>query len=287
MKINKLNPMQKIFFIITALFLLAAADLKAQDDVYPAAAYKGKLFIVGGTIHVGNGQIIEGGSIEVDNGKIIQVAPHIPVPQGEVRVIDASGKQVYPGLILPVTDLGLKEIAGSVRGTNDFRELGDLNPNIRSIVAYNTDSKVINTLKANGILLAGVTPQGGTISGSSTVVQLDAWTWEDAAYKMDGAIHLNLPAFPSRARRPLPGADPQPPVDLTKQALDKIEEIKIFFREAKAYLQRPVHKETNLKFEAVRGLFAKLQKLFVHADEVRQMLVAIDFAALKNSGSIQ
>ncbi len=94
--------MQKIFFTISALFLLATADLKAQDDVYPAVAYKGKLFIVGGTIHVGNGQIIEGGAIEVDNGKIVQVAQHLPVPQGEVRVIDASGKQVYPGLILPV-----------------------------------------------------------------------------------------------------------------------------------------------------------------------------------------
>ena len=89
----------------------------------------------------------------------------------------------------------MKEIGSGARGSDDFRELGDLNPNIRSIVAYNTDSKIINTLKANGILLAGVTPQGGTISGSSTVVQLDAWNWEDAAYKMDNAIHLNLPTF--------------------------------------------------------------------------------------------
>jgi hypothetical protein len=175
-----------------------------------------------------------------------------------------------------VTDLGLKEVALSVRGTNDFRELGDLNPDIRSIVAYNTDSKFINVLKANGILLAGITPQGGTISGSSTVVQLDAWNWETAAYKMDGAIHLNLPAFVSRARKPVPGAEPQPPVDPIKQALEKIDEIKSFFREARAYLQEPVHKEVNLKFQAVAGLFDKRQKLFVHGDQVRQMLVAID-----------
>lgn len=278
--------MKKSFNRIGALLLgtlllsgaILPAILQAQDDVYPALPEKGKFFIVGGTLHIGNGQVMDNGAIEIDKGKIIQVAPQIVIPQG-ATVIDAHGKQVYPGLILPVTDLGLKEIAESVRGSNDFLELGDLNPNIRSIVAYNTDSKIINTLRANGILLAGITPQGGTISGSSTVVQLDAWTWEDAAYKMDGAIHLHLPVFASRARKPADaGANPQPPVDPVKQALKKIEEIKGFFREAKAWLQEPIHRETNLKFQAVCGLFAGRQKLFIHADQIRQMGVAIDLA---------
>jgi imidazolonepropionase-like amidohydrolase len=256
----------------------------AQDDVYPAKPYKGKLFIINGTIHVGNGQVIEKGTIEVDNGKIVQVGANIAAPAGgDAKVIDAGGKQVYPGLILPVTDLGLKEIGNGVRGSNDYLELGDINTNIRSIVAYNTDSKIINTLKANGILLACVTPEGGTFSGSSTVVQLDAWNWEDAAYKMENAIHLNLPTFINRPRRGFgggggrfPGA--QAPTDPTKEALAKIEEIKSFFRQAKAYLEETTHQATNLKFEAVKGLFSKQQKLFVHGDQVKQMLVAIDFA---------
>ncbi|HMH24240.1 MAG TPA: hypothetical protein VK563_20800, partial [Puia sp.] len=268
------------FFSLGSL-LLSAATVKAQDDIYPAKDYKGKLFITGGTIHVGNGQVIEGGSIEVDNGKIVKIGTGLTAPGGEVKLIDAKGKQIYPGLILPVTDLGLHEIGSGVRGSNDFSELGDLNPSIRSIVAYNTDSKVINTLKSNGILLAGVAPQGGTISGSSTVVQLDAWNWEDAAYKMDGAIHLNLPTFISRPRRfggggGFPGA--QPPGDPVKLALEKIDEVRTFFREAKAYGRESTHKETNLKFEAVKGLFSRQQKLFIHGDQVKQMLIAIDFA---------
>src|SRR6185295_19218246 len=44
------------------------------------------------------------------------------------------------------------------------------------------------------------------------------------------------------------------------------------------YLQTSPHKETNLKFEAVKGLFSKQQKLFVHGDQVKQMLVAVEFA---------
>src|SRR6201999_105047 len=224
---------------ILALSLFAVTATRAQDDVYPAKSYKGKLFITGGTIHVGNGQVIEGGSIEVDNGKIVRVGPGL-TPAGDAKVVDAKGKQIYPGLILPVTDLGLKEIGSGVRGSNDFQEIVDIDPSIRSIVAYNTDSRIINTLKANGILLAGVTPQGGIISGSSTVVQLDAWNWEDAAYKMDNAIHVNLPTFISRLGRRGGGGGGgrfgagAPPTDPTKEALAKVEEIKAFFREAKA-----------------------------------------------------
>jgi imidazolonepropionase-like amidohydrolase len=270
---------------IFSIFLLTLTAASAQDDVSPAKPYNGKLVIIGGTIHVGNGQVIEKGAIEVNKGKIVRITVGQDITtDADTKVIHADGKQIYPGLILPVTDLGLKEIGSGARGSDDFRELGDLNPNIRSIVAYNTDSKIINTLKDNGILLAGVTPQGGTISGSSTVVQLDAWNWEDAAYKMDNAIHLNLPSFLSRPRRFGGGGPPgrfganQPQTDPIKEALDKVEEIKAFFREAKAYTAETTHKETNLKFEAVHGLFTKQQKLFIHGDQVKQMLIAIDFA---------
>ena len=268
--------MKKLIIAIQCIAFCMAAV--AQEDVYPAKAYAGKLYITNGTIHVGNGQVIENGTIEVNNGKIVQVGVNISVQAGDAKVIDAKGKQVYPGLILPVTDLGLKEIGNGVRGSNDFQELGDYNNSIRSVVAYNTDSKIINTLKANGILLAGVTPQGGTISGSSSVVQLDAWNWEDAAYKMDNGIHLNMPTFISRPNRfAIFLGIQQPQTDPTKEALKKIDDIKYLFRAAKAYLQETTHKETNLNYEALKGLFNKTQKLFVHGDQVKQMLIAIDF----------
>ena len=272
--------MKKIFSNITAALLLSGF-LQAQESVYPAKDYKGKLYITNGTVHTGNGQVLENTTIEVNGGKIVRMASNIPIPQGDVKVFDAKGKHVYPGLIIPSTDIGLVEITSGVRGSNDNVELGDYNSNVRSIVAYNTDSKFINVLKSNGILLASIAPEGGVISGSSTVVQFDAWNWEDAAYKMDGGIHLNMPSLLARAvgRRggggfPGAGAGAGDPM---KAAYDKIDEIKSFFREAKAYLQETTHKETNLKLEAVKGLFDKKQKLFVHGSQVKQMLLAIDF----------
>ncbi|MBS1578155.1 MAG: amidohydrolase family protein [Bacteroidetes bacterium] len=282
--------MKKIFINISALLLMVSIT-KAQETIYPAPANKGKFYIKNGTVHIGNGQILENATIEVNNGKIVSVGTNIN-PASGAEVFDATGKQVYPGLILPSSDLGLKEIANGVRGSNDHTEIGDYNPSIRSITAYNTDSRVIRTLLANGVLLANITPEGGTISGSSSVVQLDAWNWEDAAYKMENGIHLRLPSFVARFGRrggfTLPANLP-PDIaarfglggggaDAGKQALDKLEEIKSFFRQAKAYLAETSHKETNLKFEAVKGLFDKKQKLFIHGDQVKQMLAAIDIA---------
>jgi imidazolonepropionase-like amidohydrolase len=264
--------------LITAIILFGTfSAATAQETVYPAKENKEHFAITNATLHIGNGEVVENGTIEISNGKILKVST--TAAQG-IRIIDAAGKHVYPGLILPVTDLGLKEIGSGVRGSNDHLEIGDLNPSVRAIVAYNTDSKFINVLKANGILLAGVTPAGGTITGSSSVVQLDGWNWEDAAYKMDNSIHLSMPNLVIRPTRTRVNPNtPQPtPADQLKEALQKVEEIKRFFHEAKMYNQEAAHKQTNLKLESVKGLFNKTQKLFVHATQVKQMLVAIDFA---------
>lgn len=269
--------MKKLLLSILGLAFLFAVN--AQDDVYPAPASKGLIFITDATIHVGNGQVIEKGTIKINNGKIEQVGTNISLPSGDAKVFNVKGQHVYPGLILPAVQVGLAEVP-SVRATLDNTEIGDMNPNVRSIVAYNTDSKVINTLRTNGILLADVYPGGSLVTGSSSTVQLDAWNWEDAAYSTDHAIHFNMPSMLARrGGRGFGGFGPQQPAgDPVKQALEQVEKVKAFFREAKAYYEETAHSATNLKFEAVKGLFSKKQKFFVHCNIVKEMLVAIDFA---------
>jgi len=263
-------------FLYTCALLALSLLSHAQDDVYPTKPYTGLEFITHGTVHVGNGQVLEDATIQIQNGKIVAVGKDLPVA-ADVKVYDARGKQVYPGLILAASDLGLKEISSGVRGSNDYREIGDYNPSVRSIVAYNTDSKIINTLKTNGIVLANVVPQGGIISGSSSVVQLDAWNWEDAAYKMDIGIHYNMPSFLTRRGRFQFFGGAADAGDPETRALEQIEETKNYFRQAKSYLAEAKHSETNLAFESLAGLFNKSKKLFVHADVVKQLLVAVDF----------
>lgn len=263
--------------IIAAFALLPFTSSFAQDDVYPAKEYKGLMFIKNGTVHVGNGQVLENATIKISNGKIEQIGTNLPIPMDDVKVFDATGKHVYPGLILSNSNLGLVDV-NSVRASTDVSEIGDYNASIRSIVAYNTDSKVINTLKQTGVLMANIVPQGGIISGTSTVVQLDAWNWEDAAYAMDNGVHYNMPDLFARPNRFGGFFGPQAPQgDPVKQGLEEIEQTKAFLKEARAYALSTDKKETNLKFEAIKGLFNKSQKFFVHADIVKQILMAIDF----------
>ncbi|HET9056699.1 MAG TPA: amidohydrolase family protein [Chitinophagaceae bacterium] len=266
--------MKKIINLLVVLFTITSVN--AQETIYPAKEAKGITYIKNGTVHVGNGQVFANAVIKINNGKIEAVGTDITIPAGS-NVIDAAGKQVYPGLILPSSQLGIVEIGGNaVRGSNDFQELGDINTNIRSIAAYNADSKIINTLRANGILLAQTVPVGSLIAGTSSTVQLDAWNFEDAAYVLDNGLHFYMPSLLPRPSRFAIFFGLQQG-DVVKEGLDKIEVVRNFFRDAKAYLQNTGGVEPNLKLEAVKGLFNKKQKLFIHANEVKQMLIAIDF----------
>lgn len=270
--------MKRIFFtILMGSWIMT--NVSAQETVYPAPAQSQTIALTNATIHVGNGQVIENGMVLFSKGKIVDVRPTAAI--ADVKVIDCKGKHIYPGLILSESNLGLVEVS-SVRATSDANELGQMNPNIRSLVAYNTDSKVPNTLRNNGILLASVTPEGGVLSGSSSVVQLDAWNWEDAAYLPDNAMNFRMPSLMLRGGGRggggrFGGFGQQAAGDPIKRALDQIESVKVFFRQAKAYYQEASHEETNLKYEAVKGLFSKKQKLFVHCNIVKEMLIAIDF----------
>ncbi len=267
--------MQKKYLSIFALALLGLTA-SAQDNVYPAAKQKGVTVITHATVHVGNGTTLTDASVAFENGKITGVG-NVVAPAG-ATIIDGTGKHLYPGLILPSSDLGLREISAGVRGSNDFAEIGENNANIRSIVAYNTDSKIIGVLRENGILLAGVAPQGELIEGQASVVQLDAWNYEDAAYKMDNGLYINMPSLMARRGGRMAFMRPSPAGDPVKAAMDKIETIKAFFHDAKAYYQEKTHAANNLKLEAVRGLFEGKQKLFVRANEVKQILLAMDIA---------
>ena len=270
--------MKKIFLsFVTVGFLMT---VRCQETIAPAPKQIQPIVITNATVHVGNGQVLNNASVVITNGKITQVGTNI-TPPANAKTINAQGKQVYPALILSSSNLGLVEVP-SVRATSDAREIGELNPNVRSIIAYNTESKVTNTLRPNGILLANIVPEGGLVSGQSSVVQLDAWNWEDAAYKTDNGIHFRVPSLIPRPRgsggggvgRQQQGTENDP----VKEALEKIDEFKNFLRQARTYSTIKKPEEINLKYEAVKGLFNKSKKLYIHASTVKQILVAIDIA---------
>ena len=247
----------------------------AQANISPAGKQSKAIAITGATIHLGNGTVIQNGTIVFNNGKIVTVSAGSQTLNPGVTEIKANGKHVYPGFIAPVTNLGLTEFE-SVKATLDFEEIGNLNPHIRSLVAYNTDSKVPATLRSNGVLMAQVTPQGGTISGSSSVVQLDAWNWEDAVIRADDAQHMTWPVLPrfrpGRSRGPMTS-----PEALQERRDQAVNELEAFFAEAKAYAEsKPA--VVNDRLAAMKHLFDGSEKLFITANTQKDIVAAVNFA---------
>jgi imidazolonepropionase-like amidohydrolase len=255
-----------LLFVCTLTFAQNPAAGKPQTK--PIA-------LVGGTIHIGNGQIIQNGTIVFDKGIITSVGDATTnFDKNSTEIINITGKSVYPGIIAPNNQMGLQEI-GAVRATADNSEIGAINPNVRALVAFNTDAETIPTVRGNGVLITQATPEGGIVSGTSSVMELDGWNWEDAALRKDDGVWLNFPSFFSRQ------------FDLetfrfnTKKSEKHQEEITAlqkFFSEASAYSEMKNISTQNARFEAMKGLFDGSKTLYVRADYGKEIIEAVKFA---------
>lgn len=252
--------------------LLAIASMAQRPD--PAPAQQKPIALMNGVAHLGTGEVIENSAILFADGKIQNVvdATRARLDLSGYEVIQIDGKHVYPGFILPYSNLGLREI-DAVRATVDERETGSFNPNVRSLIAFNTDSDIIPTVRANGVLLVQTTPRGGLISGSSSVMQLDAWNWEDAVVKADDGLWMN---WPSMYRRSGWWAEPGP-VEKNKRYDEQKQEIRTFLTDAQTYGQTTPEVK-NLKLEAMQGVFDGTQQLYIKADEAKEIVEAVQLA---------
>tara|TARA_B110000238_G_scaffold189052_1_gene220712 strand:+ start:1237 stop:2568 length:1332 start_codon:yes stop_codon:yes gene_type:complete len=264
LKINKM----KNNFIYSLVCFLWIGNLYAQQT--PAAKQTQAYTIEGATAHLGNGQIIENSLLIFNEGKITFVGNATAKIARQGTVINAKGKHVYPGFIAANASLGLVEI-DAVRATDDEDEVGTMLPHIRSLIAYNAESKVVESMRPNGVFMGQITPRGGTISGTSSVMQFDAWNWEDAAIKKDDAIHINWPGSLTRGRWWL-GEDPA--LKLDPKYIGNIQKIVTYFSDAKRYLSSD-QKTENIPFSATRGLFNGTQKLLIHVNGEKEITDAV------------
>ena len=264
--------MKNYIYIIT----LTLAMSVSYGQQTPAPEQSKDFAIVGATAHIGNGDVIENSMIIVSNGIITQVLDNSKpnaITLQSMDIIEASGKHVYPGFIVSNGTLGLVEV-DAVKASNDLAELGTFNPHIRSLIAYNAESKIVESMRPNGVLLGQVVPRGGRITGTSSIVQYDAWNWEDAAIKIDDGIHINWPNSFSRGRWWL-GEDPglKPNKNYDKQ----VNELMIYFNEAKSH-NAGLKAKRHLPFEAMVGLFDGSKHLYINANDQKSITDAVNFA---------
>jgi imidazolonepropionase-like amidohydrolase len=134
------------------------------------------------------------------------------------------------------------------------------------------------------VLLSLVAPSGGLISGTSAVVRLDGWTWEEMRLKAPVGMHVDWP-------RMSPAADwkkgePSPPdegqIKTRDEALALLERT---FADARAYQKARAageapagHHAIDSHWEAMLPVLEGELPLVVAADRVQQIQAAVAFA---------
>jgi imidazolonepropionase-like amidohydrolase len=238
-----------------------------------------RYLLLNGIAHTGNGKVIERSAILISGGIIKRVsdaASHGIAGSEYDTLIDFSGKHIYPALINPNNVLGLHD-AEAVRATRDYAEVGRVNPHVRSLIAYNTDNIVVPTVKTNGVLYTQVTPRSGLISGSSSIMALEGWNWEDAVLRADDGVQVN---FPRMVVTGYSAEEEAVTRNANKSYHEDMNFLDKFFTDARAYLDEPGPAQQNLRFEAMRDVLIGKSRLYIHADKARDILAALELSSL-------
>ena len=261
-----------------AVFLLSATSVGAQVRM-TVPSQSGPVALRGGTIHTVTNGVIENGTILFDNGVISAIGTDVQIPAG-TRVVDVSGKHIYPGLIDAYSTVGISEI-GAVGVSSDVNELGDFNPNVRADVAVNAESRHIGTSRSAGVLVTLTTPDGGLISGMSSAMSLEGWDWEEMSMKSAAALNVNWPnpnpGGRGRGGRGGRGGVQAPPPTYGEQ----VKQLKDFFAEARAYRDATAAGEevrTDSRYAAMIPVLDGEIPVVVSADGAAQINDAITWA---------
>lgn len=196
--------------------------------------------LTGATVHTVSGGEIANGTVLITDGRISAVGPagQVSVPAG-ASVIDLSGKHLYPGMIDPLTQLGMNEI-GSVASSQDNREVGRYNPQIRALASVHPHSETIPVARANGITAAMVSMSGGSvIPNAGSVIHLYGDTQERMNVSDRAALMVNFPAPSGKAW------------DEPELKGDRLEELMVLFDRSLEYAQNPTsYRDPTAPFEA-------------------------------------
>ena len=269
-----------VAMVIVATSLLSPTVAKAQVRM-TVPPQSEAVALRGATIHTVTNGVIENGTILFENGVIRAIGTDVEIPTG-TRVVDVSGKHIYPGLIDAYSTVGISEI-GSVDVSSDVNELGDFNPNVRAEVAVNAESRHIGTTRSAGVLVTLTTPGGGLISGMSSAMSLEGWDWEEMSMESAAALNVNWPnprggrgGRGGRGRGFGPGPQEPPPT-----YAEQVQQLKDFFAEARAYRDATAAGEevrTDSRYTAMIPALDGEIPVVVSADGAAQINDAITWA---------
>lgn len=252
-------------------------------DSLPGRSQERPVLLHNAVIHPVSSEPVPGGWLLFDDGHIRALGPPdtLPAAVPNAEVIDLESASLYPGFISAHSALGLVEI-NAVRATRDLSEPGAITPNLRAQIAVNPDSELIPVARANGVLTALTVPQagrGGFVSGTSALIALDGWTWEDMTLQAPVGLHAFWPSFPPPADSSEEGDRPS----AREAGAARVREFEEILAQARAYQKARDNPDPqfrgDLRLEALLPLLRRELPLFVHAETLTQIQSALNFTA--------
>jgi imidazolonepropionase-like amidohydrolase len=289
------------------LGLLAGCALMA------GAASNDTFLIRDADVYPVTGPVMQGVSVLVQDGKIADIGAKLTPPKG-IRIVEAKGLRVYPGMIDSATELGLQEIE-SVRETEDTGEIGQFMPQLRALAAVNPASEHFPVVRVNGITSVMTFPSSGSagaggggggrfgggerqfISGQAALIHTDGWTWDDMAIMPFAALHLIFPSMPRAGRGGVSGNPEPAPAAVAGGAAGgaaqarqtyqtQIDSINQFFDDARVYQKAKAANlpgfRTDLKFEAMIPVLDGKVPVAITASRASAIHDAVQFAGKQN-----
>lgn len=285
---------------LTASALLTLSPALAQDLTWKAPPQSTPIAIINASIHPVSSEPIEQGYIFFDQGVIKQIGPMSdgPVFVGTTQIIDGAGLHIYPGLIGPITDMGLLEMQ-ETRPSNDLSENNDPNGEVYAAVAINPDSWLFPVARSGGIMLAGSWPTGGDIPGHASLLRMDGWTSDEMVVQRDMGLIINWPNM-RPFRSPFITTSEEEQAANTRRAVERIDAV---FAAAEAY--RAVRADnpnfpTDLRYEGIVPCLpavinpatdpitdrANQTPVLLRAEDLDQITAAVAWAVSRNLNPI-
>lgn len=260
----------KKFISILSVLVLLPLFAAAQNDGGIVRADNSKFALTNAKIYTVTNGVIENGTIIINNGIIEAVGADINIP-GDAQVIDYSGQEIYPGMIDSGTRLGLSEI-GSISEANDFREFGEITPNMQALTAVNPNSVAIPVTRVSGVTSTLTMPAGGPLPGTAATISLFGYT-PDQMFAGSKGVVMN---FPSTAQR---GWRRRTPEQIEKAREQAQETINDAFDKAELYAK--IKESDDARYYPEMEALAKVVNgevlLYIEVNSAKDILSALEW----------
>lgn len=229
------------------------------------------ILIKNGIVHTMDNDMIDVMDILIKDKKIVKINKNIT--ENGAHVIDATGKNVYPGLIDAHSHLAIMEEINGYAG-NDTNEMSDpITPEVRALDGINPFAEEVSVANAAGVTTVCVPPGSANVVGGQTVV-----------FKTTGVCIDEMMLNPYVAMKAALGENPKRVYESSKikTRMRTAHLLRKLLIETKEYMAKKENSKEpvpyNMQYEAMSAVINKEVDLKIHAHRADDIATAIRIA---------